>query len=313
MTILTVNANAAIDRILFIKEYQPGAIMYTDHCIDSVGGKGLDTAVVLQVLGAQHIALSFIAGDNGKHLARILDEHGINHDLVWVDGDTRIAHVIVETARRRDSHVTTRGYSIRDADEAEFIKRYLSHISGATWVIAAGSLPPGLSSDFYKTIVNIASRAGVKTIIDCPGKPMLSAIEAKPTVVKMNVSEFKDTFNIACDNIEKLADSASKLLKQLELSSLVITCGKEGILAVLPDCCYLADTPPQVPVNSAGAGDAVSAALAWRFSQSDSWEDALKWAAAASAAVVLTEGTAECALDDINRLYSLAKVRTFSV
>ena len=56
-------------------------------------------------------------------------------------------------------------------------------------------------------------------------------------------------------------------------------------------------------VNAAGAGDAVSAAIVYRITQGDDWTQALTWAAAVSAAVVLTEGTAECSMTDIQNLY----------
>jgi fructose-1-phosphate kinase PfkB-like protein len=81
-----------------------------------------------------------------------------------------------------------------------------------------------------------------------------------------------------------------------------LTLGREGILAITPDHAYLVAAPVQQEVNAAGSGDAVSAALAWRFLLGDDWRDALRWAAAAGAATVLTEGTAECRMADVLRI-----------
>jgi fructose-1-phosphate kinase PfkB-like protein len=72
---------------------------------------------------------------------------------------------------------------------------------------------------------------------------------------------------------------------------------------------FLATSPPLEEVNAAGAGDGVSAALVWRLSLRDRWPEALRWAAATGAAVVLTEGTAECRPEDVQRIYANTAVR----
>ena len=61
-------------------------------------------------------------------------------------------------------------------------------------------------------------------------------------------------------------------------------------------------------VNAAGSGDAVSAALGLHLSQGEDWPEALRHAVAVSGAVVLTEGTAECRLEDVARLLPQAQV-----
>ncbi len=66
--ILAINLNAALDRVFFIDHFTPDAhirVAKTDLCI---GGKGLDTALVLQTIGAETRAISFIAGKNGEIL-----------------------------------------------------------------------------------------------------------------------------------------------------------------------------------------------------------------------------------------------------
>ena len=72
--ILTINPNAAVDMVMFIDEFRPGTSMRPNRIVLSVGGKALDSAVVLKTLGAPVQALSFVAGENGKVLARLLEE-----------------------------------------------------------------------------------------------------------------------------------------------------------------------------------------------------------------------------------------------
>lgn len=301
--ILTVNANAALDRTMFIDEFLPMTVMRPNRVVVSVGGKGLDTSVALQSLGVSHVAMGFMAGKTGEALVELLNGYGIKHDLVWVAGDTRIAHVIAETKHHRHSHIITPGYSIRPPDEEEFFLRYRRRVEDVKWVAAAGSMPPGLRKDFYKVITEIGEKAGVRTLIDCPGDPILQALPARPAIVKMNRSEFSQTFETNFEGMASLEVNARKVLAHFGLESLVITCGEDGILAVTADQSYLAVSPPQQEVSAAGAGDAVSAALVWRFTEGDTWSEALRWAAATSAATVLTEATAESRKEDVNRIY----------
>lgn len=93
--------------------------------------------------------------------------------------------------------------------------------------------------------------------------------------------------------------------------TLVITCGAKGMLALTPEGYYQAISPPQQAVNPAGAGDAASATLAWRRSQGDTDLEALRWAAAVSAATVLTACTGESRRSDIDSLLKDIEVQRF--
>lgn len=307
--ILTVTANAALDRVIFIPRFTPKETMRALHTVESVGGKGLDSSVVLQSLGIANQALSFVAGQNGKRVARLLEGYGIPHELVWVNWETRIAHVIVETDCQRHSHIITNGYRVEQADVDVFLARFAGLLSTASWVIAAGSLPQGMPADFYAQITEISHRAGTMVLVDCPGEPARKSIQASPDILKMNRTEFASTFSLEPTSIEELRSCAGKVLSEYGLPSLVITSGADGILAITSDIALLAASPRQQEVNAAGAGDAVSALLAWRFSQGDDWAKALRWAAAASAAVVLTEGTADCHPADVQKILDQVTIR----
>ncbi len=93
----------------------------------------------------------------------------------------------------------------------------------------------------------------------------------------------------------------------------MITCGEHGVLALTQQGAFLASAPKQKVVNAAGAGDAVSAVLGWRLSLGENWQNALKRAAATGAAVVLTEGTADCDPRDVDRICPQTNVQKLSI
>jgi 1-phosphofructokinase family hexose kinase len=308
--ILTVTANSALDRVIFIEEFRPTTVMRPSRVLECPGGKGLDTSVALQGLGVPNLALALVAGSRGERLREVLNQRAMSYELVWAEGETRIAHVIVESLYHRHTHIITSGFRVSGVAWDRFLEIYSRNAARAEWVVVAGSLAEGAPAEGYHILTTISHQANVPILIDCPGGSIVRALPAKPTVVKMNRREFGETFDVQFSSLPTFALEVSRLRRQRDLASIVITLGSEGVLAVTDEGSFLAMSPLQEEVNAAGAGDGVSAALAWRLSLRDPWPQALRWAAATGAAVVLTEGTAECHLQDVLRIYANTTVRT---
>lgn len=302
---LTVTANAALDRLLFINRFCPSENMRTIKSLDAVGGKGYDVSVALRCLGQETIAIGFLAGQTGKILDSLLETYGIQRDLVWIEGETRVAYILVETDLQRHSHVMDGGYSVTERDYKDLFERYSKHLIRADWVIASGSLPMGIPDDFYRVITESAKKCGVPVLIDTQGQPARLSLSARPDIIKMNRSEFAKTFSPASTSFYEMGKEARNIIKEYELTCMVITCGLDGILAITPEGVFRIQGPAMRVVNAAGAGDVASACLAWRLCCGDGWVEALRWAAAAGTASVTTEATAECDWKITQDLYPL--------
>ena len=311
--ILTINTNAALDRVLFIDRFVPNTRMEASKALECIGGKGLDTALVLKTLDAPVKAISFVAGKTGEALIDLVGQHGIDTTWLRVPGETRVANVIVETARHQHAHITTRGYSVTGEDCDAFLEMLGKLTSGVNWAVIAGSLPEGAHPTFYRQIIDRLHKDNVKVLIDSYGTPMLEALDAKPEIAKMNQAEFYRTFHRAAEDIPGWIDACRAQMGVSAIPSFVMTCGEEGLFAINRDVVYRASALPVNVVNAAGAGDAVSAALVYRLSLGDTWEQAVKHAVATSAAVVITEGTAECSMADILRFCDDVQVEMESI
>jgi len=283
--------------------------MRTNHMVTCVGGKGLNSAVVLRFLGAETVGMGFFAGKIGEELVELLGEYGIIPEPVWVGGTNRIAHVIAEEKTNIHSHVIAGEVVVSTEQKQEFVDKFKKRVKDAEWVIFAGSLPPSLNVDFYSELIAIAKEANVPSLIDSQKQYIVEAIKAKPEIVKMNWEEFEWTFNKKAETLEALIQQTKELYAEKNIKNLVITLGKNGILVLTSEGNYLAKAPFQKPVNAAGAGDAVSSTLAYRLSKGDSWESALRWASAVSAATVLTERTGDVDMKDVERIYKEVEVK----
>ena len=307
--ILTITLNTALDRILFITEWVTGTTMRTSKVVTSVGGKGLDSSVVLRHLGAETTGVCFLAGKTGHDLLALLEGYGIYPEPVWVGGETRIAHVVVETLYHRHSHLMAGQIEIAPEHLDQLFDKVRENLKNASWVICGGSLPANVPANIFSQVTAICHQFGVPILIDTSSQSILECLPNHPDIVKMNWAEFQDCFKIKADTLDELTAQAGKIYREYGLRALVITCGGEGLLAFSPAGVYHAVAPKQVAVNAAGAGDAVSSALTWRLSLGESWPEALRWSAATSAAVVLTEGTADCSRLDVDRIFPDVQVK----
>lgn len=300
--ILTVTAHAAIDRLIFISEFIPEQRLVGEPGGDYVGGGGFDVSVALAGLGAGSLAMGILAGESGRQLEFLLHGYGIPYNLTWVEGETRIVLVIVETDFHRHTHIVTPGCHVSLQDLQVFFSRYRSRTWEADWVIAAGSLANGIPDDFYVQVVEIARQAGVRSLVDCTGEPLRQALSARPDIVQQTLAEFCATFGFELSSLADLSallNAAQQAVSIYQLESLVIARTPADILALTPAGAYAASCPRQPSLSGAGASHCISAALVWRLSQGDPWPEALRWAAAAGCAGTLTPGTGELRLQDV--------------
>lgn len=300
--ILTLTANAALDRVIFIEEFVPATMMRSPRFIECAGGKGFDTSVALRGLKQPTTAIGFVAGYYGGLLVNVLTNYGIDVEPIWLEGETRLANVLVETARARHSHVMIGALPVTSADVETMLARFREHLPAAAWVVAAGSLPPGMPHTFYRTVTEQAHAAGKPILIDATGTPLLEALAAQPDVIKLNQDEFIDTFGLTGGELPAIVAAAQAVLHDHGLPVVALTCGREGVIVITPGEIVQAQAPVQRAINAAGAGDAASAAIVWRRSLGDSWTETVRWAAAVSAASVVTDGTAEVRGGDVDFL-----------
>ena len=306
--LLTLTPDPVLDKAYFIPAWTPGIAMHASRTTISVGGKGLDASVALSHLGVSSQAFCFLAGDPGKQLLECLQTYGIQTVPIWVSGETRTAVIVVEETHQCHSHLFNGELGILPEDVIALVEALQSALTTGSWLVCGGVLPPCLDQDFYAQITHLAHRQGTAVLVDSFGVHLRQTLAARPEIVKMNWKEFDWTFEQQTPDLESLLACARQIRQTYDLPALLITCGREGLFGLSAAGCWLARPPVQNIVNAAGAGDAASGALVWRLNRGDSWPEALRWAAAAGAAVVLTDTTADLLPSDFERILPLVSI-----
>ncbi|MFX4016712.1 PfkB family carbohydrate kinase, partial [Streptococcus suis] len=76
----------------------------------------------------------------------------------------------------------------QEHEALNFIEHLEIILNNVDVVVISGSLPKGLSSNYYVEIVELCKKCGVAVVFDCSGEALKKVLESqqKPTVIKPN-------------------------------------------------------------------------------------------------------------------------------
>jgi 1-phosphofructokinase family hexose kinase len=230
----------------------------------------------------------------------MLRARGVITDFVWVEGETRLNTVVVDTRRKVQSTITVGGLRMQPEHYRMLKEKVARALTAAPCLVLGGSVPAGADPHLYVELIEMAHARGVPTILDASGAGLREGIKAGPTVVKPNRDELQEWAGRPLLALDDFIGAAREMLAR-GVERVVVTLGREGAVAVSEGEIYLVP-PLDVPVvNAAGAGDGFVAGLSLMFADGLSWKEGLRLGAAIATAVLLTQGTADCHRQDVYR------------
>jgi tagatose 6-phosphate kinase len=204
--------------------------------------------------------------------------------LVEIAGTTRRTIAVVDP---HDATLFNEPGPFVSLDEwHSLVNAFETALDRATLVVLSGSLPPGAPIDAYAQLTELATRRSVPVIVDAEGEPLHRALSARPYLIKPNLAELRTIVDGPLDTLAEIT-SAGKELRRRGARNVVVSCGRDGLIAITEDGQWQAKGP-SVEGNPTGAGDALVAALSAGTVRDDPWEqrlrDGVAWSAAAVAA-----------------------------
>ncbi len=308
--IATVTLNPSLDQIIIVA----GLVVDETNRWTSTrlyaGGKGIDVSRAIYEMGGKTIAYGFVGGDAGRTVEILLDEEGVPFSLTPIRQETRTNFIISDTESGQQTRIGAPGPRISKRDFERFHRKMSRLSPKPDLMVVSGSVPPGLPTDVYYGIISEAKSFGVRCILDSAGKWLEGGIKAKPYLIKPNVREAEELVKAKLSSEQAIIDAALSLV-ETGIEIVVISRGKDGIIAATKEKICKA-LPPPVKVRSAvGAGDCTVAGLALKITCGESLIEACRLAAAMGTAAVLTPGTELCHRADVERL--LPKIEVWEI
>lgn len=308
--IVTLTINPAIDRVISVDRLAFEDRAYINSSHESPGGRGINASCVIHSFGGETVAVLVSGGDSGKRLEALLCGCGF-----------KIAVVPIEKEIRTNLTITDRhGLTVNLNEAGPLIsKRELTGIERvvrqtlkhASWLMLAGSIPPGVPPSFYARLIAIAREKKVKTLLHADGGALREGIEMGPTVVTPNQQEAERLLGRTLLTRTHYLDAAQQI-RAMGAESVVLSLGSRGAVGAFSTGLVEALAPRVDAISPIGAGDALSAAYTWASSRKGkvgSPEDAMRWGVAAGTASARLPGMKFATLAQTEEMYREVEVR----
>jgi len=310
--IATVTLNPSLDMTIAVPGLDLGESNRWTSLRYYAGGKGIDVSRAIYQMGGPAIAYGFIGGHEGRTLEILLDEEGAPFSFTPIGQETRTNFIISDTKTYRQTIINAPGPHISKRELERFLKKLRGIYPSPPLLVVSGSVPPGVPVDIYYTIVQEARAQGVRTVLDTAGQWLKEGIKAKPYLIKPNVHEAEELLKRELSTEEAIAKAALSLVKK-GIEIVVISRGKDGLIAATRDRIVKA-VAPSVRVRSAvGAGDCTVAGFALKLAGGEPLIEACRLAVAMGTAAVLTPGTELAHKADVEDLLPQIQVSEASI
>jgi len=304
--ILTLTVNPAIDRTLTTDRINYEDRVYVRSEMEQAGGKGINAALVIHALGGRVLALATAGGGSGKRLAGLLASTRLPVSLI------PIRHPIRRNLTISDLHGLTikldeAGPQISRAEEHRIEAATIARLDGVSWLLLCGSLPPGMSPDFYARLIGKAREKNVRTLLDTGGEALQLGLEARPAMVKPNRQEAERLLNRTLLTRSHAAEALGEIAL-MGAEMVVLSLGSDGAMGVSGNGRYHAPAPEIRQACPIGAGDALAATCVWALTENQPFGEALRWGVAAGTAAAATPGTSFASLSETREMLERVRV-----
>lgn len=309
--ILCISANPGLDRRVRIGAFSPGEVNRAEKSEIFPGGKAAHVAMAARALGLETTWFAFLGGAIGKQCAAEMQQLGINVAFVQTQASTRVNLEIIEDSGRVTELLEPGGTPT--SSECEQMRRTFSEGLHVKWkkalVVISGSLPQGVSPDFYNALIEEAHAAECKVFVDTSGDALRYSLQSNPDLVKPNRNEAEALLQRPVRTIEEAQSAVAELIS-LGAQSAAVTLGSEGILwQENKDGEIWAAHPPKLrAMSTVGCGDATLAGFAYGFEQGWHGEDVIRFAASCGAANCRASLTARIDIKEVESIRPQVRV-----
>lgn len=299
--IVTVTPNPSLDRTAEL----PGPIVrgQVHRFIGSTtvaAGKGVNISGALHAAGAQTLAI--VPAGPRDPLLTGLAATGLPHRGVPVSEPVRTNLTVTEpdgtTTKFNDPGAQLSATEVRAFEDA-----VVEASRGADWVVMAGSLPPGVPTDWYARMVPRIRECGALIAVDTSDSPLLALTSnlphSAPDLIKPNSVELAQLCGGDGDAMEaKAADGdfddairAARSLIDWGIAEVMVTLGGAGALLVHAHSAWHAIAQPIEVKSTVGAGDSSLAGLLLARSRGADDAEALRTGVSYGTAAASLPGT----------------------
>lgn len=300
--IVTLTINPAVDIFVNVEHVEPTTKLRCSPPKRDPGGGGINVARVAHRLGSSVAAIYPVGGALGKLLQRLVEREGIDSIVTPSHVETRENFTAYETDSGNQFRFVLPGAALHRAEWEACFERLVSLPDRPKFVVASGSIPPGVPDDFFAQVVREAKRQGAQTVIDTSGAPLAAALEEGVTLIKPNLDELSELSGATLDSDDARIAACRELIAGGRTQAVALTLGDKGALLVTAKRAWKAKPLDIEVVSAVGAGDGFLGGMVSALAAGRPIEEAFRTGVAAGSAAVMSPGTELGSEADVKQL-----------
>lgn len=300
-SIQTLTMNPAIDESTSADHVVPEEKLRCDEPRFDPGGGGLNVSRAIARMDGESTAFFTCGGTTGIHLKKLLDEENINEHPIEIEGRIRENVTVLDESSEKQYRFDMPGPTLGEKEWKRCLDVTVENPSD--YLVASGSLPPGVPSDFYARLARRAKNHDTKVIVDTYGDALDKAVQEGVFLIKPNMRELVQISDHSIEDEGEVISIAEQIIDRGQAEYVVVSLGAGGAMFVSADRHEQIRTPT-VPIESkVGAGDSMVGGVVYGLCEGRDPLDATRFGVAAGAAAVMTPGTELCRGKDVERIY----------
>jgi 6-phosphofructokinase 2 len=302
MNIATLTMNPAIDVSFEVEQVLPTHKMRCRNERHDPGGGGINVARVFVRLGGNARCHYLSGGATGVALDGLMDLHQLVRTRTPIAGETRVSTTVFERSSAREFRFVTRGPNIAPEEWQAVLDRLDE--ADFDYLVASGSLPPGVPDDFYARAAAVACKRGARFVLDSSGVALAGGLTDRGVyLVKPSLDEMTALAGRELIGDGAVAEAAGSIVGSGKAKHVAVTLGAGGAMLVNAHGVVRLPAIPVEVASSVGAGDSFLAAMLHRLASGRDEIEAFRFGVAAGAAALLSPGTGLAKAADVARLY----------
>jgi len=264
-------------------------------------------------LGSSVAAIYPTGGAIGKLLHRLVEREGIDSVATPSHVETRENFTVYEETTGKQYRFVLPGSALHRAEWEAVLDKLTTLPQKPKFVVASGSVPPGVPEDFFARVARHAKQLGTQCVIDTAGPALEAALAEGVTLIKPNLMELSDLIGAPLGGDEAYITACRKLTTSGRTKAVALTLGEQGALLVTADHAFRSQPLAIEPVSTVGAGDSFLGGLVSALASGKELQQAFRVAVAAGSAAVLSPGTELCRAEDVQRLLPRVKINEITL
>lgn len=303
--IVTITVNPAVDKTTEIDSLIPEKkLRCTEPKVDP-GGGGINVSRAIRKLGGDSTAIYLSGGATGAVLTELLEKEGVRQKIVPTKVPTRENIMVIDNATDNEYRFNLPGKPITREEYEQALTELDTLIPKPDFIVASGSLAPGIPSDFYGRIALKAKEIGAKFILDTSGDALKAAAGQGVYLLKPNYNELCELTGHDKEEVVDVKELAKEIIKKGFCEVAVVSLGAKGALLLDGTNVFHVQAPKVPKRSTVGAGDSLVAGITYSLAQGKSLEEALRFGVACGTAATMNTGTDLCKAEDVQKLLQI--------